>query len=179
MIRFYQPNRRAMDVLTASTWFIWAESQQLSPPPVQVCPPVTSTLWTRWSQTNCQQPLWPPKIILTKKLDAWFQFRAAAECFEVERDKRRNTLCMSRTTFGKSTSSSINSHPFKVLGWYNLEWFKSFNEYAFCTSFLSNTVWIVLLGASTAPCITFTSGGRGSAYRLGIMQDITAQTPTM
>ena len=108
-------------------WMFWQHQHDSSEPrvnnyrlpPVQVCPPVTSTLWTRWSQTNCQQPLWPPKIILTKKLDAWFQFRAAAECFEVERDKagkwrRRNTLCMSRTTFGKSSSSSVNSHPFKV-----------------------------------------------------------------
>ena len=108
-------------------WMFWQHQHDSSEPrvnnyrlpPVQVCPPVTSTLWTRWSQTNCQQPLWPPKIILTKKLDAWFQFRAAAECFEVERDKadkwrRRNTLCMSRTTFGKSFSSSVNSHPFKV-----------------------------------------------------------------
>ena len=70
-------------------WMFWQHQHDSSEPrvnnyrlpPVQACPPVTSTLWTRWSQTNCQQPLWPPKIILTKKLDAWFQFRAAAECF--------------------------------------------------------------------------------------------------
>ena len=33
-----------------------------------------------------------------------------------------------------------------------------------------------LLGAYTAACITFMSGGRESAYRLGIIQDIKAPT---